>query len=284
MTPMEFLDSWGWKLTLPTKVKATPDEVVMPELLGYASEWFRLNGAGDGVVFVAPTDGATTRNSKNPRSELREMMADGKTRAAWSSWEGTHSMEIEQSVDVLPIGRKPVVVVGQIHDGEDDVTVFRLEGNTTGDRQVGKLWITDGDRSRGHLLTEQYRLGERFRVGFYVQNGTIRYMFNGQALDYTQPKRVKGCYFKAGAYCQSGGIVTRLADGRADYAQVTIYGLRVCHDGVCTGRAVGPVVAPPVDPSPVGDWAAAVGALRREFEAYRAVNEARWSALRKVLG
>ena len=281
MTPMEFLQSAGWKLTLPTKERMTPDEVKVPDLLSYSSEWFHLNEAGDGVTFVAPTDGATTKNSKNPRSELREMGADGKMQAAWASTQGTHSMEIEQSVDVLPIGSKPVVVCGQIHDAADDVTVFRLEGNTSGDRQVGKLWITDGNSSHGHLLTEQYRLGQRFRVGFYVQNGTIRYMFNGQALDYTQPKQARGCYFKAGAYCQSGGNVTRLPDGRADYAQVTIYGLRICHDGICAGRAL-EMVAPPDG----GDWPVAVAALRTQvaaLQAWQGTQEKRWAALMAAL-
>ena len=85
MYPMDVLGTRAWYLTLPTKVKATPDTVKVPELLTYADDWFRLNAAGDGVVFTAPTDGATTKNSRNPRSELREMSADGKTPAAWSS-------------------------------------------------------------------------------------------------------------------------------------------------------------------------------------------------------
>jgi len=246
-SPMDFLDSSSWYLTLPTKIKATPDTVKIPELRTYASEWFRLNSAKDGVVFKAPTDGATTTNSKNPRSELREMSPDGKTQAAWSSTTGTHSMDIEQMVSAVPIGSKPVVVVGQIHDEDDDVTVFRFEGNTSGDRNVGELWITDGNTSHGHLVDDNLALGTKFSVGFQVADGKITYTYNGQTVDYTQSKKLSGCYFKAGSYNQAGGIVTKLPDGKADYAEVTIYALQVCHDGKCTGRKPG-VIVPPVDP------------------------------------
>jgi len=248
--PMDVIASNGWYVTLPSKVKTTPDTVKIPGLLMYSGEWFYLNSAKDGVIFKAPTDGATTKNSKNPRSELREMSPDGKTQAAWSSTTGTHSMDIEQMVSVLPIGSKPVVVVGQIHDGNDDVTVFRLVGNTTGDRSIGSLWITDGDKSEGYKVTDSYRLGTKFRVGFQVAGGKITYTYNGQLVAYTQTKELSGCYFKAGSYNQAGGIVTKLPDGKSDYAEVTIYALQVCHNGVCTGRAPG-VVVPPVNPTPV---------------------------------
>ena len=247
--PMDLVASQGWYITLPSKGKATPDTVKVPELRTYASEWFHLNDAKDGVVFKARTDGATTKNSKNPRSELREMSSDGKDEAAWSSTTGTHSMEIEQMVGVLPIGSKPVVVVGQIHDEDDDVTVFRLVGNTSGDRSIASLWITDGDKLEGHKVTDSYRLGTKFRVGFQVAGGKITYTYNGQPVAYTQTKKLRGCYFKAGSYNQAGGIVTKLPNGQADYAEVTLYALQVCHSGVCTGRAPGAAV-PPVEPPP----------------------------------
>ena len=164
-------------------------------------------------------------------------------------------MEIDQRIDVVPIGSRPNVVVGQIHDSEDDVTVVRFEGNTSGDRTKGNLWITDGDSSHGYLVDDNFVVGTRFRVGFQAEGGEINYTYNGKPVAYTQSKKVSGCYFKAGSYCQSGGTVTELPDGQADYAQVTIYTLQVCHDGDCTGNAPGttplPPVDPPTDPAPV---------------------------------
>ncbi|MCX6047753.1 MAG: polysaccharide lyase family 7 protein [Chloroflexi bacterium] len=271
--PMDLIASQGWYITLPTKIRATPDTVNVggsPDLMTYTDEWFRLNETKDGVVFKARTDGAHTTNSSNPRSELREMSNDGKNQAAWSSTSGTHAMELEQTVNVLPIGSKPVVVVGQIHDANDDVSVFRLEGNTSGDRNIGSLWITDGDSAHGYLLTNSYRLGTKFRVGFNVSGGKIAYTYNGQPVaGYTQSKSFSGAYFKAGSYNQSGGNCTKLTSGpdagKCDYAEVTIYRVQVCHNGACTGNAPGstpPVptntpVSPSATPAPTGTATAA---------------------------
>lgn len=247
--PMDIINAMGWYITLPTPrgVHGAPDTVTEPKLATYSDEFFQLNATKDGAVFKAPTDGATTKKSFNPRSELREMTTDGKTQAAWSSTSGTHSMEIVQAVIALPIGPKPVVVTGQIHDANDDVSVFRVEANrydtNTGDKTLHSIWITDGNTTHGHLLTNSYRLGDQYTVGFQVAGGKINYTFNGQPVAYAQSKSFSGAFFKVGSYCQSGGIVTKLPDGpeagKADYAAVTVYSVQVCHNGVCTGNPSG---------------------------------------------
>lgn len=236
MYPYDLIQGYH-KLTLPTAGAA---EIKYPAIKTYVNpEFFHLNNAGDGVIFKAPSLGGTTSNSSNTRSELRELKPDGSL-ASWSTSVGTHSMECEFSVDVLPYPKKPHVVTGQIHDGSDDVTVFRVEGNP--DRLTATIWITDGNTTHGRKLTDAYRIGDRYRVGFYVSNGAISYTFNGKIIiGYTQVKKKTGCYFKAGCYNQDGGDTTP-----GVYAQVTIYAVQVCHDGVCTGNA--PVV---VDPPPV---------------------------------
>lgn len=272
--PIDVIASRAWYITLPSKINATPDTVKVggsPDLMTYTDEWFRLNESKDGVVFKARTDGAHTANSSNPRSELREMSSDGKTEAAWSSTSGTHSMEIEQAVNVLPIGSKPVVVVGQIHDANDDVSVFRLEGAgsteaaTSGNRSIGSLWITDGDSPHGHLLTNSYRLGTKFRVGFNVAGGKITYSYNGQPVaGYSQSKSFSGAYFKAGSYNQSGGNCTKLSSGpdagKCDYAEVTIYTVQLCHNGVCMGNAPGSTPPTPTS-TPVSQPATPTAAI-----------------------
>ena len=273
MNPLQFLKSQCWKLTLPV---GKPDEILMPALADYSSEWFRLSANGDGATFIAPTDGATTSGSKNPRSELREMWPDGKTKAAWSSTVGTHSMLFDFTVDALPLGSKPVVVVGQIHDANDDVTVFRVEGATSGDRRLATLYVTDGNTSKAHRIGV-IKLGERVRVGFYVSGGIIRYFHGENLLPYQQSKKVVGCYFKVGSYCQSGGNITRLPDGRADFAQVTIHSVRVCHDGVCQGEEEVP--APPAgNDARVEVLEQQVATLTAQVATLKATNE----ALRKV--
>ena len=275
MHPYEILGGY-WKITLPTGNDGKAEEVLLPALATYAGPHFYVNATGDGLTFVAPTDGVTTKNSKNPRSELREMNADG-TLAAWSSTVGAHSMEVELTVDEFQRGSKPHVVIAQIHDKNDDVCVFRLEGNTTGDRSVGKLWITDGDKTRGHFVAD-VRLGERIRVGFHVRNGIIRFGYNGEPLPYEQRKAVTGCYFKAGCYNQAGGIITRLPDGSADVARVTIYSVTVMHSD-----AVKPVDPPTVGTGDLAQLREDVAALAASHAQLAVDMQRRFAALKAAL-
>ncbi len=251
MNPYDLIQGY-WKLTRPD---SGATEVKYPAIKTYTdAKWFYLNNTNDGVIFKAPSLGGTTTNSSNTRSELRELKADG-TLAAWSTYAGTHSMEIECSVDVLPYSpkNKPHVVTGQIHDGSDDVTVFRVEGNADG--VTAAIWITNGDTTHGYKLTDSYRIGAKYRVGFSVSGGVITYTFNGQPVaGYTKITKRAGCYFKCGCYNQDGGDTTP-----GVYAQVTVYAAQVCHsstssltDGVCTGIAPGSTSSPTVtNPEPV---------------------------------
>jgi Alginate lyase len=66
----------------------------------YNSAHFALTDAGDRVVFTAPVDGTTTKNSRYARSELREM--NGAQEAAWSTTSGVHTLVVTQAVTRLP--------------------------------------------------------------------------------------------------------------------------------------------------------------------------------------
>src|SRR6185503_11512401 len=217
--PSSVLNLTNWKLTLPvdTPRAGSPDEIRQPELAGFAdTNYFRVNSARDGVVFVAHCGGATTSGSTYPRSELREMVGLGSGNASWSTLFGTHTMEITQAITHLPVV-KPEVVAGQIHDANDDVIVFRLEGT--------KLFINEHG-TNGPMLTTSYRLGDVFTVKFVARNGGIECYYNGQYI-YTYSVSALGCYFKAGCYTQSN---TSRGDAPTAYGEVVIYGLSVTHE------------------------------------------------------
>jgi hypothetical protein len=82
--PSSILHLRNWKLTLPidTEHNGSPDEIKQPELETYSSQFLCLNARKDAVVFKAFTGGETTKGSNYPRSELREMSADGKQPAS----------------------------------------------------------------------------------------------------------------------------------------------------------------------------------------------------------
>lgn len=206
--PAQVFDLTNWKLTLPIGSKGDPDEIKQPALATYSHSDFFHTVEGPGVLFKAPQDGVTTPNSKNTRSELREMRNGGKDNASWSS--GT--MEAVLAFTHLP-SSKPHVVGMQIHDSEDDVSVLRLEGSD--------LWTTDGDDPHGTKIMSGYQLGTKIKVKVVADGGSIRWYLNDNEVA-SLGKKVSGGYFKAGAYQQAG-------TSGSDYGEVIIYSLTVTH-------------------------------------------------------
>lgn len=218
--PADVLDLTNWYIGLPIGEEESPTNVEQPELDTYAIDpWFTTTADCDAVQFRAPVNGVTTSGSDYPRSELREMTDSGQTKASWSSTSGTHTMVIDQAITDLPED-KPHVVAGQIHDSDDDVSVFRLEDT--------KLYVTSPDDSNHKLVDENYELGTRFEAKFVVSDGEIKAYYNGE-LQTTLSEDFSGAYFKAGAYTQAN--CERSSPCSDDnYGQVEIYGLSVTHD------------------------------------------------------
>ena len=216
--PSGVLNLTNWKLTLPVETShaGSPDEIVQPELNGFQdTQYFHVNDTRNGVTFKAPCGGATTSGSGYPRSELREMSNNGIDKASWSTTSRTHTMEITQAITHRP-DVKPHVVAGQIHDADDDVIVFRLEGT--------KLFI-DENGNTGPVLTANYQLGDIFSIKFIAGNGGVECYYNGKYI-YKYSVSTSGCYFKAGCYTQSN---TSKGDAPTAYGEVIIYSLSVKH-------------------------------------------------------
>ncbi|MGB8192909.1 MAG: polysaccharide lyase family 7 protein [Chitinophagaceae bacterium] len=221
--PANILNLTNWKITLPidgSDSGGDADEIKQPQLATYSIDpYFKNNSTNTGVLFRAHTGGATTSGSGYPRSELREMTSNGTTNASWSSGSGTHTMEIDQAITHLPVV-KPHIVAGQIHDGSDDVIVFRLEGP--------KLFI-DINGSDGPTLNSAYVLGTRFKVKFVVSGNQTKCYYN-DVLKYTLSKSYSGAYFKAGAYTQSSCTGTPgSSESCSAYGEVVIYNVTVTH-------------------------------------------------------
>lgn len=222
--PGEVLDLANWKLQLPI---AQPDgsgilEVIQPALSQMADLPFcHVIADGRGVAFRAPTDGATTSGSKYPRSELREMK--GADKAAWSTTQGGHHMEVIQAITALPRGKRHVVA-GQIHDASDDVLMIRLEDE--------RLFVEVSGKETA-LIDNDYALGDRFGIHLWAGGGRIKVFIDGASSPVLSvASAATGCYFKAGCYTQSNADTERAAGhvaGPDNYGEVVIYGLRVWH-------------------------------------------------------
>lgn len=222
----------SWKVTLPICDGDEAKEIKQPELDQYissgGSEWFKKTP--EGLSFYVNSNGAcTTGGSENPRSELREMNADGSNEYNWQPSSGTHRMIIRQKVTELNVsGDSAGVVIGQIHDVSksiDDYTVFRLEGKTL-------YAFVDGKKSKSKVIDADFPLNKEISLGFSVENNTIKFLYdrNGGAQpvsvhEVAYPGGSDGAYFKAGNYCQCG------KEGRSGSTRVVITGLGVSHDG-----------------------------------------------------
>jgi len=221
--PAQLLDLTSWKLTLPTGDDESPTEVKQPELADYTNaDWFKLNDTKTAVTFRAPVNGVTTSGSGYPRSELREMEQDGKTKANWSSTSGTHTMLLEESVTAVPSVKKQVVAA-QIHDADDDVLVIRLD--------YPRLYVNVDGKNK-LMLDQNYTLGRKFTIKLVVSQGKTNVYYNNSVKPvYTLNKNYKSSYFKAGAYTQSNcekEVVPWLCNDK-NYGEVQIYSLKVSH-------------------------------------------------------
>ncbi len=221
-TPSDILDLQSWKVTLPqdTDHAGNPDEITQPELDGFTSDaYFTLNPTKDGVIFRAPVGGATTSGSGYPRSELREMTADGSSEASWNSAVGTHTMTIRQAITSTPTV-KPHVVAGQIHDANDDVIMIRLEG--------ARLFVEHGGDEAG-LLTSNYVLGTEMLITITASAAGVAIQFqSGASSAAISLGNLSGAgwYFKAGCYTQSN---TSTGDAPTDFGEVILYDLAISH-------------------------------------------------------
>jgi len=96
--PGEKFDLSFWNITLPQDANrdGKPDSVKVKDLQDYIhADYFYLND-DDHLVFAAPNKAATTRNTTNTRSELREMLRGTNTRAR------THGSNNNWVVDAQP--------------------------------------------------------------------------------------------------------------------------------------------------------------------------------------
>jgi hypothetical protein len=217
--PADVLNLRNWKITLPTGEPEQPAEILQPELDTFSAEpWFQVTDDCEAVQFRSAVNGVTTGGSSYPRAELREMTKNGTKLAAWDSTKGTHKLVVKEAFMALP-NDKPHLVGAQIHDGDDDVTVFRLEGS--------KLYITSGNTSHHHLITDNYVLGTEFEAKFVVQDGEIDAYYNGE-LQTTIAHDADSNYFKAGAYTQAncGNSAPCASD---NYGEVRISRIKVSH-------------------------------------------------------
>jgi len=200
--------TWGLELRHSNR----DDEISPDQLPGFTDPQFYAPALG-GMRFTTPALKPGSGGSDNPRTELKEYL-NGK-RASWNGKQGTHTMTITQTVTKLP--KSGMVVVGQIHDEPDDVTVVRLEGST--------LYATYDDDTHFAKLRTGYQLGTPFTVTMTSTADGIHVTSDGVSVTVPHPRSGAGYYFKAGMYPQG------VTDTPGGVGEVIIHSLSVQHNG-----------------------------------------------------
>jgi len=214
--PAEVLDLTHWKITLPAPGPESKHarEVEQPELAQFQdpASFFVASDTG-GVVFRAACGGVTTKGSKYPRSELREM-SGGDRETSWGTDDaGAHSLRATLAVTHLP-ARKPHVVCAQIHDAKADLIMVRVEGR--------KL-LVERNKAEDVLLDADYSPGKFFELRIEAGGGHVRLWHNGEAkMDWERSRG--GCYFKIGCYTQSN---PDKGDAPEEFGEVVVRSLSV---------------------------------------------------------
>lgn len=196
--PAQILNLTGWKLQIPVPRDPTHIiEIKQPQLDTYSIDPYFLvadpKNCGAGVSFHTPISGPHTSGSHYARTELREMTADGKSNASWSSTFGTHTYNETIAFTATPMG-KPDVVGAQIHNATEDLSLLVLHGT--------KLYVTDSVAGIFKLVSANYKLGTKINMKWTVSGGITRAYVNGK-LQLSFRRAYSGAYFKAGSYPQA---------------------------------------------------------------------------------
>jgi hypothetical protein len=204
------------------------------------SPYFTPNTAGNAVQFQVFCNGATTSTGTHyARSELRELLQDGKTNQAFKASTGTHILSGSSKVTHLPAHR-PYACLAQMHDASSDCIMIMCD-NGNGNFVVGgtqALWCKImGSYTSTPLLTP-YTLGTEFSWQFKLVNGVLTVSINGtvKLTDSTTftSQTASDKYFKAGMYVQASSSYTAdsskwAKESPTDYGAVELRNLVCSH-------------------------------------------------------
>jgi Alginate lyase len=202
----------GWQLTLPVPGSKGDAEIVKPATL--TPPWLTADDSGH-LVFWAPVNGVTTKNSEHARTELGRL-------ENFAAGSGRHTMTASLTVAQVPT-EVPEVIVGQIHGAADIssvpfVMVF-YDGGTV------KAVVKQEQSGNSHTtvpLLDGVPVGAPF--DYSITDGgdgtlTVTATYQGRTVSGSAPMPAAFAgatvRFQAGAYQQapSGGAAAAADDG-----------------------------------------------------------------------
>ena len=219
-----------WELQEPIGSAGNPNTIPPSQLVGpngFQDSYFFTDKTDGAMDFWDPENGVTTPNSNFPRSELREMNADGST-ANWPT-SGTNILTATLRVTQVP----DHVCVGQIHIGaplqsglpSSTKPLLELFYHSNGQIVLAIEQTPAGGNEVSHNITT-VALGTKFSYVIQLSGNAITLKINGTSYPFTMPSSFNGygMYFKAGDYDQTAGSSSTVG------AKVSFYALGVAHN------------------------------------------------------
>jgi hypothetical protein len=146
------IDLQGWKLTLPTEGEDGDAEEVEPAAV--TDPWLTAGPDGS-LTFWAPAAGATTENSKSPRTELISL-------TDFSAGTDQRSLTASLAVSQVPADSKEIII-GQVHGSDDIKSVpYVMLHYRDGDIAAEVKQKQKGDEKQTFPLLSGVPLNERF--------------------------------------------------------------------------------------------------------------------------
>jgi hypothetical protein len=183
---------------------------------GYTDANFFLNASSNPVFRIGAGAGTTSTNTVHPRSELRELLAGGESKAAWDGRTGMHYMQGRSRI-IEVTDRRPWICFFQVHgsDGSpntSDLARIQTEGTngTTTNLSIVCRYSppSSPDNETRVVLKTGYNVNDwvswRIQIGgtTSADNGRLRISLDGvTVLDVGGMGQIL-CYFKTGCYLQ----------------------------------------------------------------------------------
>lgn len=188
------------------------------------------DGGIDYVQFqVFMNGGRTSTNTSYPRSELRELLQNGTSKAAWNASSGSHDIRGKSTPRHLQ-PNKPWCTIAQIHDADSDAMALKIIGDDTDDLELRAVFY---DTVHGTVLVPSFDVADLDEIDWRIlvsEGGKCR-IYIGGVLKLTSNAMVgkgTGHYAKAGAYPQSsvakGGL-----ESASEYCRIWLRDFDVTH-------------------------------------------------------
>jgi Alginate lyase len=190
--PGQHIDLATYKLQTPIAKHDSVEEVTQPALHDFVAPFFYFDASTNAMVFNCPDNGAPTRGSHFPRSELRDT----------NEWKfsGQHTLSASLAVTQQPSSGN--IIVGQIHGDELGTEALKIRWSK-GDVVVG-IKANPGSKEERFTLVRGLALGDRIDYRIAQSDHIVTVTVNGISKSFTYDHSWDGdtVYFKAGNYLQ----------------------------------------------------------------------------------